>query len=172
MGLRGDLKVWDSIAHCQNDCDTARMLYKESLTLFRELGDQMAIIAPLRRLGYLALSDGDYEGAATLYAESLALAQEQGEESRIALSLVALAGLAVVHGQFERAATLFGTIAKLSEAHVLSMGPVDSIEHDSKLAIAREMLDVEIFTAAWTEGQAMTLEQAIAYAADKPITVY
>ena len=42
--------------------------------------------------------------------------------------------------------------------------PVDQLEVDHYIVALREQLDEETCTAAWAEGKAMTLEQAVAYA--------
>jgi hypothetical protein len=42
--------------------------------------------------------------------------------------------------------------------------PADLIEYDRNLAAVRSQLDEATFAQAWAEGQAMTLEQAMAYA--------
>jgi hypothetical protein len=47
---------------------------------------------------------------------------------------------------------------------VVVMPEVDRIEHDRNLAIVRSMLDDDTCTAAWSEGRAMTMGQAIEYA--------
>jgi hypothetical protein len=40
--------------------------------------------------------------------------------------------------------------------------------HDRDVATVERWLAPEAFAAAWAEGQAMTLEQAVAYAAERP----
>ena len=47
-----------------------------------------------------------------------------------------------------------------------AMDPVDRAEYDRNVAGARSQIGAEQFDAAWVEGQAMTPEQAIAYALD------
>ena len=47
------------------------------------------------------------------------------------------------------------------------MTPIYKTEHLDAMETARKRLDAAVFTAAWEEGQAMTLEQAIACALDE-----
>jgi hypothetical protein len=42
--------------------------------------------------------------------------------------------------------------------------PVDKDDYERDVALARAQLGEEAFAAAWAEGQAMSLEEAIAYA--------
>jgi hypothetical protein len=44
----------------------------------------------------------------------------------------------------------------------------DEAVHGRRVSRARELLGEPTFAAAWAEGRAMTLEQAIAYALDEP----
>jgi hypothetical protein len=51
------------------------------------------------------------------------------------------------------------------------MPPAARAEHDQHVADAHAQLGKTAFATAWTEGQAMTLEQAVALAlADRPET--
>jgi len=43
----------------------------------------------------------------------------------------------------------------------------DAIEFERNVAATRAQLDEATFAAAWTEGKAMTLEQAIEYALEE-----
>ena len=77
--------------------------------------------------------------------------------------LVGLAGLAVSQGRWERAARLLGATEAL--------GGIDSLwshfqhhEYEWVTTTARAGLDTVAWEAAWAEGRAMTLEQAVAYA--------
>jgi hypothetical protein len=44
---------------------------------------------------------------------------------------------------------------------------VDRDDYERDIALARAQLGEEAFTAAWATGQAMSLEQAIAYALEE-----
>ncbi len=50
------------------------------------------------------------------------------------------------------------------EAIGAAMWPADRLEYERSVAAVRSTLSEEAFAAAWAEGRAMTLEQAIAYA--------
>jgi hypothetical protein len=59
---------------------------------------------------------------------------------------------------------LLGAAQSLREAIGASMGPFDSLEYQHCLTAAQKALDEDALTLALEEGQAMTLEQAIACA--------
>jgi hypothetical protein len=78
--------------------------------------------------------------------------------------LVGLAGVSSARGQYNRSAQLFGAAEALRE--VLGHRPTPQVQadYDRRLASTRSGLGEAAFGAAWAEGRAMTLEQAIEYA--------
>jgi tetratricopeptide (TPR) repeat protein len=120
-----------------------------------------AVIHALGGLGHAARERGDFEWAATCYRRSLALRQEVGDTLAIAQSLEDMAVLAARQEQWERAARLLGA----AEGVCVEMGwplpvaaPVEG---------ARAALGEEAFAAAWAEGRAMTVAQAISDALER-----
>jgi transcriptional regulator with XRE-family HTH domain len=58
---------------------------------------------------------------------------------------------------------------QLAEKLADSLGlDAEGTEHDRYIAAARVQLDDEAFAASWADGQALSLEQAIAYAIEGP----
>ena len=64
----------------------------------------------------------------------------------------------------ERAARLFGVVAALRETSGEVLSPAERSVQERHVAIARAQMDETAWQAAWAEGRAMPLEQAIAYA--------
>jgi hypothetical protein len=99
------------------------------------------------------------------------LAREQADEQGLALGLAGLAAVAAAAGDSGRAVRLSGW----TEARIGSTDPgdaADRAERDRHVAAARARLGEEPAAAAYTAGQAMTLEQAVAAAlADAPAPV-
>ena len=86
----------------------------------------------------------------------------------MAYTLESLACLAARQGRAEVAARLFGatdTYLSASNMHLASIRvPFDPLwrqEHDHFIAGARTQLGEAAFVAAWTEGAAMTLKEAV-----------
>ncbi len=156
-----------NVAWKQGNSAAARSLFEESLEIKRELGDKWGIANSLINLGNAAKSQGDLVSARSLYEESLAVWHQLGHKQGIADSLVALAGVAVAQEHLRRAAKLFGAAEALRHIFDLPLSPSERAEYDRTLAAARAGLGEEAFATAWDEGQAMTLEQIIAYALEK-----
>jgi predicted ATPase/DNA-binding CsgD family transcriptional regulator len=163
-GISGSLGNLGGVCSDQGDYAAARSLYEESLALRRELGDKGGIALLLGSLGRVAHEQGDYAAARSLYEESLAIRWELGHKYGIAECLEGLASMAGSQGATEHAARLFGASEALREAIGAPMPPVVLADYDRDVAAARAQLNMEAFVAAWNEGRAMTLEQAIAFA--------
>jgi hypothetical protein len=77
---------------------------------------------------------------------------------------VAATRVALSNGDYEQAGRLFGATETLRAALGLRREAVEQAHHDQRVAATRAALAKESFDAAWAEGRAMTLEQAIEYA--------
>ena len=136
----------------------------ESVTLGRAVGDirYTAIALVLRGIALLFQGDGRQAGAALI--ESLVLLRDIHDRLFMLYCLSGLGGVASAQGEPVRAARLFGAVTTLRD--VLGV-PTLLGEHalqEGLVAAARSQVDEATFATGWAEGQAMTLEQAIAYA--------
>jgi hypothetical protein len=99
-----------------------------------------------------------------LYGEALALGHATiGAQNQIAVCLEGMAAVACAGAHAARSARLLGAATALRPAELLIL-PVTSATREGTIAAARAVLGTTAFEVAWAEGQAMTLEQAIAYA--------
>jgi len=152
------------LARRRGDYRQATELQEESLILRRELGNRERIAFSLDGLGRVAWSQHYYESARLLQAEALAIRQESGNPISLAHSLEAFAVLAAAQGQPGRAARLFGAVGPFLEPLCYSVLPIWRAEYERSLGAVRTQLSEAAFAAAWGEGRAMTLEQAIGFA--------
>ena len=74
--------------------------------------------------------------------------------------------LASAQQQPARAVKLFGASDALLRAFNITLPASDQPEFEHWLAVARAQLDAEAYQAAWAAGQALTFEEAVAYAMD------
>lgn len=152
------------IAYAQGDIARAVMLLEESLALCREVGNTWATGRRLARLGQIALAQDDLGQAARCLHEALTVCRDTGDHWGIAMSLIGLAGAAGARGEPERGARLLGAVEIVQQGLATVMWLMDRAEYRRILATIRAALGEERFAAAWAEGQAMSLEDAIAYA--------
>ncbi len=173
LGHKGDigncLNNLGDVAYFQGDHARARVLFEQSLELGRELGNENLVAINLSNLGNVATEQGDYARARTLHKDSLAIARELGYRRYIACSLEAFGALAGKEAQAKRSVRLWGAAAALREAIECPLSPADREKHEREMTPIREMLGEDAFALAWSEGHAMTTEQAIVYALEKEV---
>jgi tetratricopeptide (TPR) repeat protein len=146
------------------DLADARRLGDESLAHFQEVGDISGVAEVENFLGDVAFRQGEYATARASYTASL---QHQQGWQGVAWTMDSLAGLAavaLVQGQIERALRLASCAAAISAQAGYPLQPAVK----QTIAAARAALGERTAAAAWAEGEAMTLEQAIAYALEEP----
>src|SRR5215210_205561 len=156
----------------RGDPGRAKRLAERGLALSREVGEKQAISAALYTLATLAQAERDHERARDLFGEGLLLSKDLGNDADVAHCLEGLASIAGAEGKIARSARLWGAEGALLEkleSAVYTYVPDRSL-HRSRVADARVRLDEETFAAAWAEGRAMTPEQAVGYALERPAT--
>jgi DNA-binding CsgD family transcriptional regulator len=155
-------------AQDEGDHEQVEVLLSESLSLHRDLGDDRGVGICLSIMGVAALERGDPERAALHEEELLRWARETQEKVAIVYGLMVMAGVAVSRGEPPaRAARLWGAEEALRQAIGFPVSPYDRAHYDYEgyQSDARTLLSDEAsWEAAWSEGRAMTPEQAIEYA--------
>ncbi|MFN4218073.1 MAG: ATP-binding protein [Candidatus Bipolaricaulia bacterium] len=142
----------------------AKALLQESLELYRGLGAVPGLASVLNSLGMVALSEGDAQRAGKLICESLIKYRDVGDKWHVALCLDRLARVAAAQGGWGRAAQLLGAEEALRETIGAPLPPSEHEGREETLQRAHERLGEELFAAAWADGYAMKLDQAIAFA--------
>jgi predicted ATPase/DNA-binding SARP family transcriptional activator len=160
--IAGTLTCLGDVAVVQGDRRTAAARYEQALGIARAHDDWERTIWALLGLGRVAEQQEEAERAAAFYAESLALGQEQDHRISVLASLEGLARVAAVSGQEERGARLLGAAATHREALGVPLPPHLRPGNERTVAAVRAALGEAAFAAAWTEGRAITLEQAVA----------
>ena len=143
-------------------------LIRESLNICRRAGEKWGIAIALGSLGWAALRQHDFLEMRKLLAESLHVRMETGDIGGMAWCLEKLAEANSLQSRFQTAATIFGAASALRTTVGSVMDATDRPDYERMIARLRTALGKQTFTAAWTEGQAMTLEQAIDYTLAEP----
>jgi predicted ATPase len=152
----------DVLYFVNKETDSSRELAVESIALFRELGDEFGLGWGLHQLGSIDVTLRRLDEARRELEEGLGLFAKAGDLSAIVLFLSDFARLAAASGDMSRAVRLSGAAASLQKKSGTDLaklvndleGNVDSTRH----------LGAEASSAAWAEGQAMSADQAVAYA--------
>lgn len=157
-------QVLGELSWRRGDYAAAREWLEQARASAVACGDGGAEAKALYALGNVAHEQSDYSQAQALFEESLALRRTLGDRLGIASALAVLVALTVATSQIERAARLAGSLDALLRAlRAVLDSPLHRL-YDTALSAARAQLDAATFEACWAEGQAMTWEQAVAYA--------
>lgn len=159
------------VALAQRNTELAARLLEESLALYISIDDTVGQAQVLYLLGQVARQQGDIAHANMRLTESLRLRQD-GAPSDMLESIEGLGSLAVAAQHWPesrplaalRAARLLSAAAALRDMLKLPLPPGDRPAYEQDVAAARGQVDETACAMAWAEGQAMTLEQAIAEA--------
>ena len=148
----------------EGDYERGAALCEEAAALLRERGYIGGLEGILGNLGWARLLQSDNERARISYRESLTLCKELGNKLDASEGLEGLACVSAAEGATERAARLFGAGEALREAVGFAQLPAEAALREPYLATVRSQLDEASWRAAWAEGRAMSMEQAIEYA--------
>ncbi len=148
--------------------ERALALARRGLEIARAAGDSLSHVASLFTLATVARRRGDHEGAVGAFAEALRLSVDVGDRSNAAYCLEGVAEVAAEQSRPARAARLWGAAAALLATFDPELYPhtPDRARRDAAVAAARARLGEGPFAEAWAAGERLTLEQAVALAAE------
>jgi predicted ATPase len=148
------------------DIERAATQFEASLRLLRELGDYSLMTWPLGGLADVARLRGEYNRAMEMLKEALKLCRELGNKSQPPFTLEALGLAAAALGKSLHAARLWGA-ASWREAINEPLPLTFQEDYAASVSQARTQIGEEVYTSAWSEGHAMSPEQAIALALEE-----
>jgi len=169
QGIATAINTLGEVARAQKDFAQAERHYTESLAIFREIGDTAASVSVLHNLAYTALNQGNEKTAEAFFLEAITIARDLKDQLGIYSMLGGLACVATAMGLAERAVQLFGSAEVVGKAGGYAGDRVDQDEVNRQLAAAQSALDQETVNAAWTRGQNMSSDAAIAYALSEQV---
>jgi len=137
---------------------------QESLELYQTMGDSWNLAWTHGALGDLARLQGDFPGAVSHLQLSLALYQELNSKAEMPFPLEALALTAADQGDYARAARLSGAARALRDSIHAALPPSYEADYAPALERVQAELGSQAFAAALAEGEALTLDQALALA--------
>ena len=148
----------------EGDFERGATLSEEAAVLYRERGYKGGLQWALNNVGWAALVQGDHQRAETSLEESLTLCLELGDRLTASESLEGLACISGAEGEAERSVKLFGAAEALRDGVGSEHIPEEDALREPYLATIRSRLDEATWQAAWAEGLAMSMEQAVEYA--------
>jgi non-specific serine/threonine protein kinase len=162
------LRFLGEVAYQRGDYGLARSNIEASLAHAREQRDPWRTAWAAGPLGYVLVVQGHYELARRIWVENLLAWRQLGNMNHFASTLEGLASLAARAGDRERALQLVGAAASIRRINDILMLPEARLWLDGWLPAARAKLGESRATAAWAKGEAMSVQEVIAYASGSP----
>ena len=152
----------------------AKSLLQESLTISLSNNDRALAALCLSNIGCNELYWGNHGPAATHLREALSVSFSLGDKDNGVLCLEWLAAaIGAAPDDQNRlclSASLFGTVQTLRDTLGIVRPPLEQPFYETNLSFVRSQMSETAFSTAWAEGAAMSLEEAVAYALDEPIS--
>ncbi len=167
-GVASALNNLGNVARASNQPETAAACYQEAIALFRELGDRRELAAALRNLATAARDDGDNREAVSQARESLALYSELGDLGGVMACMAILVDDFAECSRDAIAVRLLGAIDTMRRRMDASPELTGGRDHDLSLAVLRQRMSPDSFTAAWEAGISLTPADAVRLALTSP----
>lgn len=158
-----------NLALAQGQAAAAQKQYEESLPFYRQVGDRFGLSWATCGLGFANLYQRDFVRARDLFQVCLTAGQEMGYATITILYLVGMAGLAAHQAPVEQsagrlqAARLLGAAEQLRRTLQVTLWEPFRLIDQQLLTTTRTATEPAAWEAAFAEGQAMTVEQTVAY---------
>jgi predicted ATPase/class 3 adenylate cyclase len=107
QGLANAIHIRGHVLFDQKDYALARSLFEESLTKFRQLGEEDNICLLVSDLGKVDYHEGDYQSAKMRFEECLLIARKREDLTNIASNLLRIGDIARLERDYDRAADYY-----------------------------------------------------------------
>ncbi len=149
------------LAFLRGEWDDAAALHAESLEGFRAIQDTNGVAYALGKLGMVALRQGNIARAEELERESVALFWEMRDRRRMAGCLETFANIRHAQNRHTEATQLFSAANALRESIAAPLTAAERVDWERSAAAMQAALGASSFARAWTQGQILSLEQAV-----------
>lgn len=151
-------------ARFRGSFEEARLQFTPLLPIFRDMGDYHRTNMIHSEMAHMERLEGHFEKAEQMYRDTILEWQRLGHRAAAANQLECFAFIAKTHEQAERAAKLFGAAEALRDKINIPMTGLEQTEYEKQVADLRAGMSEDEFGKAWSEGRALTMEQAIEFA--------
>jgi len=148
----------------RGDNDAAGKLLEQAVELAKSAGNRFTLDAILDSLARVRLRSGSVNAARRIYVEAVSMAAEFADTVNVAVCLEGIGLTALVAGNPEMTIKLTAAATSLRAAIGDEPTPEWVGEVADGLAAARARLGREAADAAWRQGTAMNLQEAVQYA--------
>jgi hypothetical protein len=151
-------------ARLARDEQSARFYYGEGYKIAQRLKSKLLMATTRSELAHLARAMGNLKEAEEGYKQMTLVWKDVGNLAAVANLFECLAFVARADNNLPRAARLLGAAEALRKVVNVPMRAYERVEYEREVAALHEHLEKATFDAAWAEGSAMDVDQAITYA--------
>jgi predicted ATPase/DNA-binding SARP family transcriptional activator/DNA-binding CsgD family transcriptional regulator len=162
-GIETSLSNLGEMLQATGDLTRARALFEESMKTSRERGDNLSANLALLNLGILAVDQVEPDRAEALLVEALRAFRQLGDVDAIVDCLDALGQAYAAQEHGVRSAKLLGAAEAAREELDTPVRLAERDRYERFVALSRHNLEETVWASAWSEGRAMSLEEAIEY---------
>jgi len=145
----------------QKEFQKAREKFEIALQTMQEIGSTRNVIMIKSDLAHILRHEGNYSEAISSYRETILEWQRMGHRSAVAHQLECLAFIAKALEDTKKATKLLGAAETLRQKIEIDMTPPEREEYEKEFADLKANMDEKEFTSLWSEGQSMTMDEAI-----------
>jgi non-specific serine/threonine protein kinase len=164
IGVASSLNNMALGASARGDNETAARMLEQALEASRTSGNRFLLATILDSLGRVRLRMGAFDAARTIYREAVSISLEMADQLNIAVCLEGFALLALADGDVARTVTLAAAARSFRTTVENKATPDWTGEVTSGLEAARARLSPNAAEAAWQQGAAMNIHEAVDYA--------
>jgi predicted ATPase/class 3 adenylate cyclase len=172
VGVAYAIRVLAAAVWRAGDAQRALRLCDECISLFRKLGNERGVAMALLAYAPIVGRQGDPPRAMALYRECITCFRDVGDRWGMTSGLEGLGILIATSadlapGEVTHAARILAATELLRTLYDAPIPRPDYPDYVQAVTALRSHLGEPAFAAAWAEGRAMSLEQAVAYALDE-----
>ncbi|MFZ1461879.1 MAG: tetratricopeptide repeat protein [Ignavibacteria bacterium] len=154
-----------SVAYMVKDFDESQRWLEESLEITEEIGDKRISVTTLGTLGSIAVDSGDYSKAVKLHRRSIEIADEIGDKYSMAKGIEGFAMILVALKKYKAGCFMAAKYISLLKASNKNMIEGELIRIEEIKTTLKSNLNDDEFHKYWSEGETMTIEKVLEYAA-------
>jgi tetratricopeptide (TPR) repeat protein len=156
-----------SLASYSGQYEEARALFEKAMDTYRNVGAHFNVLLIKSNLAHLERQIGHNQQALELYRETIVGFRDVGQLGAVAHQLECFGFLALEDDQNERALKLFAAANTLREKVASPMTLDEQTYFDEQIKALRQKIDAQQFDRIWTNGRALTMDQALELALEE-----
>jgi tetratricopeptide (TPR) repeat protein len=165
------------IAMYDGDLTNACLIFQEAVDLLYKTGDKWSLSWVLTDLGHVAFMQGEYKQAKNCFLEVLTLASTLGNQRALLITLVGTAALIAsrtikspdVKKKNKSVLAIAARLCGATDPYIDTPGFFVWFDtkklYDDDIYKTKSLMDLDLWAQAYSEGQVLPLDQAIALAA-------